>query len=63
MAKYPSSVAAYGKPGGGEWVAGDTIVLPDLGRTLRAIATKGPNAFYTGWIADSIAATMAATAA
>ena len=59
MAKYPASVAAYGKPGGGEWVAGDTIVLRDLGRTLRAIATKGPNAFYTGWIADSVAASMA----
>jgi gamma-glutamyltranspeptidase/glutathione hydrolase len=59
MAKYPASVAAYGKPGGGKWVAGDTIVLRDLGRTLRAIAMKGPNAFYTGWIADSIAASMA----
>ena len=59
MARYPASVAAYGKPGGGEWKAGDTIVLRDLGRTLRAIATKGPNAFYTGWIADSIAAAMA----
>jgi gamma-glutamyltranspeptidase/glutathione hydrolase len=60
MAKYPASVAAYGKPGGGQWAAGDTIVLADLGRTLRAIATKGPNVFYTGWIADSIAASMAA---
>jgi gamma-glutamyltranspeptidase/glutathione hydrolase len=59
MAKYPASVAAYGKPGGGAWVAGDTIVLRNLGRTLRAIATNGPNAFYTGWIADSIASTMA----
>jgi gamma-glutamyltranspeptidase/glutathione hydrolase len=59
MSKYPASVAAYGKAGGGQWVAGDTIVLRDLGRTLRAIATKGPNAFYTGWIADSIAASMA----
>ena len=59
MAKYPASVAAYGKPGGGQWKAGDTLVLRDLGRTLRAIATKGPDAFYTGWIADSIAATMA----
>ena len=59
MARYPASVAAYGKPGGGEWKSGDTIVLRDLGRTLRAIATKGPNAFYSGWIADSIAATMA----
>ena len=59
MKLYPASVAAYGKPGGGEWVAGDTIVLRDLGRTLRAIATKGPSAFYSGWIADSIAASMA----
>jgi gamma-glutamyltranspeptidase / glutathione hydrolase len=59
MARYPASVAAYGKPGGGQWNAGDTLVLRDLGRTLRAIATKGPDAFYTGWIADSIASTMA----
>jgi gamma-glutamyltranspeptidase/glutathione hydrolase len=59
MARYPASVAAYGKPGGGEWKGGDTIVLRDLGRTLRAIATQGPNAFYTGWIADSVAASMA----
>lgn len=60
MAKYPASVAAYGKPGGGQWSPGDTIVLRDLAKTLRAIATKGPNVFYTGWIADSIAASMAA---
>ncbi len=58
MKPYPTSVAAYGKPGGGEWKAGDTLVLRDLGRTLRAIAIHGPNAFYTGWIADSIASTM-----
>ncbi len=58
MAKYPASVAAYGKPGGGDWKGGDTIVLRDLGKTLRAIAEHGPDAFYTGWIADSIAATM-----
>jgi gamma-glutamyltranspeptidase / glutathione hydrolase len=59
MAKYPASVVAYGKPGGGQWQAGDTVVLADLGRTLRAIATKGPDVFYTGWIADSIASSMA----
>ncbi len=58
MSHYPASVAAYGKPGGGSWQPGDTLVLRDLGRTLRAIATRGPNAFYTGWIADSIAASM-----
>jgi gamma-glutamyltranspeptidase/glutathione hydrolase len=59
MSHYPASVAAYGKPSGGDWKGGDTIVLADLGRTLREIATRGPRAFYTGWIADSVAATMA----
>ena len=60
MARFPASIAAYGKPDGGDWEAGDRLVLPDLGRTLRAIATDGPNAFYTGWIADRIADDMKA---
>ncbi|MGH7677508.1 MAG: gamma-glutamyltransferase [Gemmatimonadaceae bacterium] len=58
MVPYPASVAAYGKPGGGDWVAGDTIRLVDLARSLRAIAAGGADAFYKGWIADSIAAEM-----
>jgi gamma-glutamyltranspeptidase/glutathione hydrolase len=57
MKPYPASVAAYGKSTG-SWQAGDTIVLADLGRTLTAIAMGGPEAFYKGWIADSIAAEM-----
>ena len=60
MAKFPASVAAYGKPGGGAWAEGDRIVLGDLGKTLRAIATDGPDVFYKGWIADRIAADMKA---
>ena len=60
MGRFPASVAAYGKPGGGTWAGGDRLVLKDLGRTLRAIATGGPDAFYTGWIADRIAEDMAA---
>ncbi len=60
MAQFPASVAAYGKPGGGEWAAGDTLQLPDLAKSLRAIAEDGPDAFYTGWIADRIAEGMAA---
>jgi gamma-glutamyltranspeptidase / glutathione hydrolase len=60
MAPFPASIAAYGRPGGGDWQAGDRLVLPDLGRTLRAIATDGPDAFYTGWIADRIAEDMKA---
>jgi gamma-glutamyltranspeptidase/glutathione hydrolase len=60
MGKFPASVQAYGKPGGGTWAGGDRIVLKDLGKTLRAIATDGPDAFYKGWIADRFAEDMAA---
>jgi gamma-glutamyltranspeptidase/glutathione hydrolase len=60
MADFPASVAAYGKPGGGEWREGDRLVLGDLGKTLRAIATDGPDVFYKGWIADRIADDMKA---
>ncbi len=58
FAPFPSSVATFGKPGGGAWAAGDTLKLPLLARALRAIADDGPDAFYTGWIADSIDAQM-----
>ena len=58
MTRFPTSVAAYGKPGGKEWAEGDLIQLKDLGRTLSEIATMGPDAFYHGWIADSIDAQM-----
>lgn len=60
MKPFPTSIAAYGKPGGGEWAEGDRIVLPDLGRTLRAIANEGAEVFYKGWIADRIADDMQA---
>ena len=60
MAKFPASVAAFGKPGGGEWVEGDRLVQGDLAKTLRAIAEDGPDAFYKGWIADRIAEDMQA---
>ena len=58
MAPFAASLAAYGKPGGGPWLAGDRIVLTDLGRTLRSIATDGAEVFYSGWVADRIAAAM-----
>ncbi len=57
---FPSSVRAYGKKGGAKWGVGDVLKLPDLARSLEAIATQGPDAFYTGWIADSLAAQMKA---
>ncbi len=60
MKAFAGSVAAYGKPDGTPWKAGDRIVLGDLAKTLTAIATDGPDAFYKGWIADLIEADMAA---
>lgn len=60
MKAFKGSVAAYGKPDNTPWKEGDRIVLADLAKTLTAIATDGPDAFYTGWIADLIDKDMAA---
>jgi gamma-glutamyltranspeptidase / glutathione hydrolase len=49
----------YGKPNPKEtWKAGDTLVLKDLGATLRAIAEQGPDVFYKGELADKLANEM-----
>jgi len=50
----------YGKPDGTKWKAGDTLVLKDLGRTLRLIAEKGADVFYTGETAEILAREMKA---
>jgi gamma-glutamyltranspeptidase/glutathione hydrolase len=50
----------FGKPDGKPWQAGDRLVQKDLGRTLRLIAEKGPDAFYTGEMADLLAKEMKA---
>ena len=42
----------FGKPDGSAWKAGDRLIQKDLGRTLRKIAEQGPDAFYTGELAD-----------
>ncbi len=60
MRPFPASVAAYGKPGGQPWVDGDRIVLTDLAKSSARDRDDGPDAFYTGWIADRIAEDMAA---
>jgi gamma-glutamyltranspeptidase/glutathione hydrolase len=57
----PEFRRVYGKPGGGKWQAGDRLTLPDLGKTLRAIAERGPDAFYTGELAKLLEAEMKAS--
>jgi gamma-glutamyltranspeptidase / glutathione hydrolase len=46
--------------GGRAPAEGDVVKLPALAQTLKAIATKGPRAFYEGPIADDMVATVAA---
>lgn len=50
----------YGKPSGEKWKGGDTLVLKDLGRTLRIVAEKGADAFYTGELAELVEKEMKA---
>src|SRR5256885_7409133 len=44
----------HGKPA----AAGDVIRQPELGKTLRAIAKHGPDAFYKGAIAEDMVETL-----
>jgi gamma-glutamyltranspeptidase/glutathione hydrolase len=59
LGKYPSTTKIWfrnGKP----LEMGDILVNKDLGRTLRAIAARGPDAFYRGDIARNTAAFLKA---
>jgi gamma-glutamyltranspeptidase/glutathione hydrolase len=59
MESFSGSVAAFAKPDGTPWQAGDRLRQPELADTLEAIASDGPDVFYTGWIADRVARGMA----
>ncbi len=48
----------YFLPGGSAIVAGDTLANPAYGDTLRAMASRGADAFYTGSVAEGIVATV-----
>jgi gamma-glutamyltranspeptidase / glutathione hydrolase len=58
LADHPGSREAFLKPNGQPWGAGERFVQPGMARVLRAVAEGGVEAFYTGWIADSIHADM-----
>ena len=58
----PAELArVYGKPGGGEWTAGDRMVLPELATVLQRIADDGPAGFYEGETAEQVVSFMAET--
>ncbi len=59
LRQYPASAAVF-LPGGEVPKVGSILRQPDLARTLRIIAAEGAQAFYSGDIADRIAAFMAA---
>jgi len=48
----------FAKPEGGDWGEGDRLVQPELAWTLELIADQGPDAFYTGEIADLLVEEM-----
>jgi gamma-glutamyltranspeptidase/glutathione hydrolase len=50
----------FGRPVGGTWKPGDTLLQPDLAKTLKRIADKGPAGFYDGETADLIVKEMKA---
>ena len=57
---FPEFRRVYGKANQVPWKEGDLLVQPDLAATLTAIATDGPDAFYTGAIAQKLVAEMQA---
>ncbi|MBS0480332.1 MAG: gamma-glutamyltransferase [Proteobacteria bacterium] len=52
--------AAYYKPDGSAYLAGETVRYPDLAATLEAIAARGADGFYKGPVAEKFAADMKA---
>jgi gamma-glutamyltranspeptidase/glutathione hydrolase len=56
--KKGTNTGRYLLPHGKAAVAGDVIRQPELGKTLRAIAKNGPEAFYKGTVAEDMVETL-----
>lgn len=54
------STAAYFLPGGAPIEEGATLTNPDYAAVLKGLAAEGPNAFYTGDVAQGIVDTVQA---
>ena len=59
---YYAETAAVFRPGGVPLKQGQILTQPDLAKTLRLIAKKGPDALYRGEIGAAIVAAQRATA-
>src|SRR5258705_13702711 len=59
---YYAETAAVFRPGGVPLAQGQILKQPDLAKTLRLIAAKGPDALYRGEIGAAIVAAQRATA-
>jgi gamma-glutamyltranspeptidase / glutathione hydrolase len=60
LARFPASKAAFLKPDGSPYVAGEMLVQPDLAATYRGIAREGSGWFYRGPFARRTAEWMQA---
>lgn len=58
--KFAEFQRVFARNDGKSWKSGDRLVQTDLARTLRLLAEEGPDAFYTGKIADLFVAEMKA---
>jgi len=58
--KFPATRGMLLNPDGTAYRAGETLRLPDLAQSYRAIAAEGTNWFYRGPFAEAVAAWMGA---
>ncbi|MFK8053179.1 MAG: gamma-glutamyltransferase [Woeseiaceae bacterium] len=58
LGRNPATLAAYYKPDGEPYEAGEILRQPDLAWSLKQIARRGPAAFYRGAVAQKIVAAM-----
>ncbi len=56
--KFAELRKVYGKPDGSNWEMGDTIILPDIAKTIITLAKEGPDVFYKGSVGQAIADAM-----
>lgn len=56
----PEFHRVFGRADGQPWKAGDLLVQPDLAKTMQRIADQGPDAFYSGPIAELLVAEIQA---